>query len=73
MKTIRPNPIGKITSSPKVPTVKNFYEYNHFDSHSNQFHSNQLAKELLKSGYILQKVNLLNPSHTEPFNPNNYS
>ena len=68
MKTIRPNPIGKITSSPKVPTVKNFYEYDHFESHSNQ-----LAKELLKSGYTLQKVNLLNPSHTEPFNPNNYS
>lgn len=64
MKTIHPNPIGKITSSPKVPTVKNFHDV-HFESHVNQ-----LTKELLKSGYTLQKINLLNPSHTEPFNPN---
>lgn len=68
MKTIHPNPIGKITSSPKVPTVENFHEYVHFESYSNQ-----LAKELLRSGYTLQKINLLNPSYTEPFNPNNYS
>lgn len=65
MKTIHPNPIGKITSSPKVPTDKNFYKDVPHESYSGQ-----LVKELLKSGYTLQKVNLLNPSHTEPFNPN---
>lgn len=65
MKIIRPNPIGKITSSPKVPTAKNFYKYVPHESYSGQ-----LVNELLKSGYTLQKVNLLNPSHTEPFNPN---
>ena len=68
MKTIHPNPIGKMTSSPKVPTAKNFYKDVLHESYSGQ-----LVNELLKSSYALQKVNLLNPSHTEPFNPNNYS
>lgn len=61
MKTIHPQPIGRINS---LPNIKNCHDV-HFESHVNQ-----LTKELLKSGYTLQKVNLLNPSHTEPFNPN---
>lgn len=65
MKTIHPNPIGKITSSPKVPIDRNLHNDIHHESYSNQ-----LMAELWKSGYTLQKVNLLNPSHTEPFDPN---